>query len=43
MNLFSMLLNDPVVLYSFGGLAILLGIGAYYIYYFLKHIQEDSK
>ena len=43
MNFFSMLLNDPVVYYSFGGLAILLGIGAYYIYYFLKHIQEDSK
>ncbi len=43
MNFFSMLINDPVVLYSFVGLAILFAIGGYYIYYFLKHIQEDSK
>ena len=43
MNLLSMLANDPVVMFSFGGLAVLLGIGAFYIYYFIKHIQEDSK
>ncbi len=43
MNIIEMLLNDPVVLYSFIGLAILLGIGGFYIYYFLKHINEDEK
>ena len=43
MNLLSMLANDPIVMYSFGGLAVLLGIGVFYIYYFIKHIQEDSK
>jgi hypothetical protein len=43
MNFFSMLANDPVVMFSFGGLAIVVGICAYYIYYFMKHIQEDTK
>ena len=43
MNFFSMLVNDPVVMFSFGGLAIVLAICAYYIYYFMKHIQEDEK
>ena len=43
MNLLSMLANDPVVMFSFGGMAILLGICAYYVYYFFKHIQDDSK
>lgn len=44
MNLLSMLVNDPVVMFSFGGLAIVLGICAYYIYYFLTHIaQADNK
>ncbi|KGJ89763.1 hypothetical protein [Colwellia psychrerythraea] len=43
MNLLSMIANDPVVMFSFGGLAILLAISAYYVYYFLKHIQDDSK
>jgi hypothetical protein len=38
-----MLANDPVVMFSFGGLAIVVGICAYYIYYFMKHIQEDTK
>ena len=42
MNLFTMLTNDPIVMYSFGGLAIVLGICAYYVYYFTKHIAEDS-
>ena len=42
MNFFDMILNDPIVLYSFGGLAILLGIGAFYIYYFLKNINENN-
>lgn len=43
MNLFSMLANDPVVMFSFGGMAILLGICAYYIYYFMSHIKEDRQ
>ena len=42
MNLFNMLLNDPVVLISFTGLAIVLGICAFYVYYFLKHIEDDA-
>jgi hypothetical protein len=43
MNILDMLINDPVVFYSFIGLAIILGIGGYYVYYFLKHISEDEK
>ncbi len=43
MNLLSMLANDPVVMFALGGLAILLAISGYYIYYFITHIQEDSK
>jgi len=42
MNFFTMLTNDPVVMFSFGGLAIVMGICAYYIYYFIKHIKEDE-
>ncbi len=42
MNFFSMLANDPIVMFSVGGLAIVLTICAYYVYYFIKHIQEDS-
>jgi len=37
-----MLLNDPVVIYSFVGLAVLLGIGGYYIYYFLSKINNEK-
>ena len=43
MKFLDMLFNDPIVFYSAIGLAILMGIGAFYIYYFIKHIQEDSK
>jgi hypothetical protein len=42
MNFFDMLMNDPIVIYSFGGLAILLGICAFYVYYFMKNINENS-
>ena len=42
MKFFDLLINDPVVIYSFGGLAILLGLGAFYIYYFLKKISENN-
>jgi len=42
MNFFDMLINDPIVIYSFGGLLILLGICAFYIYYFLKNVNENN-
>ncbi len=42
MNFFDMLINDPIVIYSFAGLAFLLGIGAFYIYYFLKNVNENN-
>lgn len=41
MNVFNMLLNDPIVMFSFGGLAIVLAICSYYVYYFTKHIKEN--
>ncbi len=41
MDIIEMLLNDPIVIYSFVGLAALLGIGGYYIYYFLTKINND--
>jgi hypothetical protein len=37
-----MLTNDPVVMFALGGMAILLGICAYYVYYFVTHIKEDK-
>jgi len=43
MNLLSMLTNDPVVMITFGGLAIMLAICSYFVYFFMKNIQEDSK
>ena len=43
MNFFEMLFNDPVVFSSFIGLGILLGIGAFYVYYFLKKMKESTK
>lgn len=42
MKFFEMLFNDPIVFYSAIGLVMLFGIGAFYIYYFIKHIQQDS-
>lgn len=35
------LFSDPVVLISFIGLAIVLGICSFYVYYFLKNINTD--
>ncbi|WP_259365733.1 hypothetical protein [Colwellia sp. MB02u-6] len=43
MNVLNMLINDSVVLYSFIGLAFLLGICSFYVYYFLKQISADKK
>jgi len=41
MNFFEMLMSDPVVSFSIGGLLIVLGICGFYVYYFLKNIQES--
>jgi hypothetical protein len=43
MNFLNMLANDPVVMFAFGGMAVMMGICAYYVYYFVKHINEDKK
>lgn len=43
MDLLKMLTNDPVVMFAFGGMAVMLGICAYYVYYFLKNISEDKQ
>lgn len=42
MNIFSMLINDPVVMFSFGGLFVVLGICAFYVYYFINHINNNK-
>jgi len=42
MDFFDMLLNDPIVFSAIAGLVILLGIGAYYIYYFITHIKNNE-
>jgi len=34
--------NDPVFWYSFGGLAIVLAICAFYVYFFIKNIKENN-
>lgn len=43
MNLLNMLANDSIVMFAFGGIAIMLGICAFYVYYFIKNINEDTK
>ncbi len=43
MDLMKMLTSDPVVMFAFGGMVIMLGICAYYVYYFMKNINEDKK
>ncbi len=43
MDIFNMLLNDPVVFASAVGLFVLFGICGYYVYYFIKHIQESDQ
>jgi len=42
MDFFKMLTNDPVVMWSIGGMVVMMGICAYYVYYFMKHIKEDE-
>jgi hypothetical protein len=43
MNFVDMLLNDPIVIISFIGLATVLDICSFYVYYFLKQINEYVK
>jgi len=43
MNLLSMLTNDPVVMITFGGLAVMFAICSYFVYFFMKNIQDDNK
>ncbi|MBU2869150.1 DUF3149 domain-containing protein [Colwellia sp. E2M01] len=40
MNLLTMLTSDPIVMFAFGGIAIMLGICAFYVYYFMSHIKN---
>lgn len=39
----ALMIKDPVVIFAFSGLAILLGICVFYVYYFYKHIKEDQQ
>lgn len=41
MDIFATLLKDPIVWYSFAGLAMLFGIAGFYVYLFLKNIKEN--
>jgi NhaP-type Na+/H+ or K+/H+ antiporter len=41
MDFFNMLASDSVVMFAIGGIAITVGICAFYVYYFLKNISED--
>lgn len=42
MNFIQMITNDPIALYSLVGLAVVLGICSFYIYYFIKNIHENN-
>jgi len=39
MHLFSLLISDPVAIYSLIGLLILFGICGFYVFYFIKKIH----
>lgn len=43
MDISHLLFNDPIVLISMIGLLTVLGICGYYVYYFMKHIEQDTK
>lgn len=43
MELFKLFIKDPVVLFSFGGLAIVLAICSFYVFYFLKQIKAADQ
>lgn len=42
MNVFSLLLSDPVAVYSLVGLLILFGICGFYVFYFIKKIHDNG-
>ncbi len=41
MSIWQMIFSDPVVWGSFLGLSIVLGIGAYYIWYFMTQVANS--
>ena len=43
MNNLSFLLADPIVLFSAGGLVTLLAIGTFYVFYFLKKMNNNEQ
>jgi len=42
MRLFSELMTTDVGLMSAGGILFMLGMGAFYLRYFFKHMHEDE-
>jgi uncharacterized membrane protein len=38
-----LLISDPVVWGSILGILIMIGMGAYYAYYFVHNVHEDEK
>ena len=43
MRLFNDLFTSDVGLMSIGGITFMLGMGAFYLHYFLKHMREDGE
>ncbi len=42
MRVFSELLSTDVGLMSMGGIVFMIGMGVFYVRYFLKHMREDE-
>ncbi|WP_139302535.1 DUF3149 domain-containing protein [Thalassotalea sp. PP2-459] len=42
MNFFTMLFNDPIVYISIIGLGVVLGICGFYVYFFIKNIEQNN-
>ena len=42
MDNLSFLLSDPVVLFSAGGLVTVLAICAFYVYFFIKKVNNNE-
>lgn len=38
-----LLFSDPVVWGSILGILIMIGMGAFYVYYFVHNVHEDEK
>ncbi|WP_278354806.1 MULTISPECIES: DUF3149 domain-containing protein [Idiomarina] len=44
MNLWQEFFNDPVIFFSFSGLAILIGMCAFYaVFFYIKMIKSEKK